>query len=171
MALGEVVNFVGFATRIYALSTDDPIGRTRRPAISAGGLHPIHVLIVSKEINPEVCRYDGESHTLEFLLVRRPSALRRFVARAKCVLPDARGSYLVLLAETEKTSSVYEHPASLLWRDSGALLQTLHLSATAYGLAFCAMGILGHDFVSALFPAVQKVCAVGVASVGRAYGQ
>jgi nitroreductase len=37
----------------------------------------------------------------------------------------------------------YGNSESLVWRDSGALLQTLALAAELYGLGFCPLGILG----------------------------
>jgi hypothetical protein len=50
---------------------------------------------------------------------------------------------LVAVAHIERTLSRYDEGMSLLWRDAGALLATLHLSATELGLASCIVGATG----------------------------
>jgi hypothetical protein len=58
-----------------------------------------------------------------------------------------------------------DRPQSLLWRDAGALSQTLNLTATAYGQAFCALGVLGEQALQAIErPPTTR--ALGVAMIG-----
>ena len=82
------------------------------------------------------------------------------------ILPEASGTAIVLVGYMGRVAAVYERPASLLWRDGGALLQTLALVATAYRLAFCPLGILGAPVVHAIGLSA-RVSAVGVALMGR----
>lgn len=46
--------------------------------------------------------------------------------------------------------SAYADSETLVWRDAGAMLQTLALVAELFGLGFCPLGILGSEVVSAL---------------------
>ena len=82
------------------------------------------------------------------------------------MLPDGRPTYLVLLGETGLVGAAYENPVSLLWRDAGALLATLHLCATSLGLGFCPLGVLGAEFAEAIFPGDATVVGCGVAAIG-----
>jgi hypothetical protein len=83
------------------------------------------------------------------------------------MLPDALCDYLVLLGDPAVTESRYSDSRSLLWRDAGALMQTLHLCATAYRLAFCPAGISGGEIASAIFGTGTRLIGAGVAVVGR----
>lgn len=166
--LREIANLLVFATSAHAQLTGDPFGRTQRPAISAGALHPIHLCIVPMAGTPRAFHYDAHQQALEILSVARRSNLILLVERAKSMLPDAHGSLLVLLAEPEKTRSVYRNSSSLVWRDAGAVLQLLHLCATAYRLAFCPLGMLGSELTRAVFPRGRTIEATGTAVLGRA---
>lgn len=112
-------------------------------------------------------RYDPVGHRLDVLILRAPDALNRLSERMREMLPDANGTGLVLLADAARVEAAYENPNSLLWRDAGALLQTLFLTSTAFRLAFCPLGILGHEIIRALALPIE-VRALGAAIVGRA---
>jgi len=83
------------------------------------------------------------------------------------MLPDARCDYLVLLADPAVTDSCYFDPQNLMWRDAGALMQTLHFCATAYRLAFCPAGITGAEIAASIFGSGSRLIGAGVAVVGR----
>lgn len=83
------------------------------------------------------------------------------------IFPEADCDYLVLLADFALAEAHYERSQSLIWRDAGALMQTLHCCATAYRLAFCPAGILGFELAEVLFGPASRVAGVGVAAVGR----
>ncbi|NOK16003.1 hypothetical protein HMI50_02995 [Corallococcus carmarthensis] len=164
--LREIVNALAFATRPRVLREGDVLSRSRRPSPSAGALHPIELVLVDWRGRPRVMRYDAFSHQLELLIVADPEALRRFIRACGDLLPEVRGTALVLIGHASRTAAVYEMATSLLWRDAGALTQTLFLTATAFRLAFCPLGILGHEVVQALgLPA--DALATGAALIGR----
>lgn len=168
--LSEILRCLSLAMRARQARIDDPYRRTRRPSASAGALHPIHAVLVNSGGTPRAARYDPLSHTLDCLSVRRPDQLRAFRENAQLVLPKARGLWLVFGAERAKTAAVYEQPESLVWRDAGALMQTCHLCATALDLAFCPLGILGHELTPALFGDTPGLMPAGIACVGRHLG-
>jgi Nitroreductase family len=162
--LRELVNAVAFATRPQAVMDGDQFCRSRRPSPSAGALHPVDILLVHGR--SRVFRYVPLTHRLEGLYVEHREHLDAFTSDCLEILPGARGTAVVLVGDVARVAAVYERPLSLLWRDGGALLQTLALVATAYRLAFCPLGILGTPVLQALgLP--EWVSGVGVAIIGR----
>ena len=162
--LRQLVNAVAFCTHPRAVLNDDPYGRSRRPSASAGALHPIDVLFVDRA--SRIFRYVPLSHQLESLRVPRPERLATFTDDCRQVLPTASGTPIVLVGDMGRIAALYHRPASLLWRDSGALMQNLALVMTAYRLAFCQLGILGAEVVHAIGLS-HRATAVGVALAGR----
>jgi nitroreductase len=83
------------------------------------------------------------------------------------LLPDAQSSILVFVADLPRANAIYQRPGSLIWRDAGALLQTISLAATAYRLGSCPLGLLGTEIVDALALPPERALAVGCAVIGR----
>jgi len=133
-----------------------------RPAPSAGAIHPIH-LIFATPGQSSWRRYDGISHAL----IDVPSELdAKEVHRAmQEVLPTVHATLILYAAEVGKTAAKYDHPASLVWRDAGALLAVMGLAAHAQSLAFCPLGVTGEPWVGRLLEQ-QGLFGVGAAFVG-----
>lgn len=139
----------------------DPMRRSRRPALSAGALHPISILLF---FDSTVYRVNADQSVLEELDL--PACVRNsWAAKCKRVLPEADGAFMVLIADMARPMSAYANSESLVWRDSGALLQTLALAAEAHSLGFCPLGILGKEVSDAL-PQGATLLAVGAAAIG-----
>jgi hypothetical protein len=81
------------------------------------------------------------------------------------LLPVDHGALIALVAETGKTAAKYENHCSLVWRDAGVVLGYLSLIAEALDLAFCPLGLTGHDFVAPIAPP-GVLEGVGFALVG-----
>jgi len=165
--LRELVNVIAFATRPRFVRDDESFARSRRLSPSAGALHPIDVLLVDWRGSPRVMRYDTWEHRLELLIVGNAQALGDLAQKCVEILPNTRGTALVLLGDLSTVSAAYENPTSLFWRDAGALLQTLALTATAYRLAFCPLGILGGEVASAIGLDKEHSQSAGAAMIGR----
>lgn len=163
--LAEVANTIAFAVRPRQVLHGDPYRRTRRLSPSAGALHAVEVLLVHGAAR--LFRYAPDTHELERLRILRPKELARFRADCEAILPRSLGTAIVLAGDLDRVAAVYKRPDSLMWRDAGALLQTLALSATAYGLLFCALGTLGTPVLRAIDKEGQ-LSATGVALIGRA---
>jgi hypothetical protein len=162
----DIINALAFATRPRFFKHNDPFNRTLRPAQSAGALHIISTVIVNWKKGGGGCvRYDPFFHKVDFLKLKKNSELQKFKALVKDVIPNSEGSSLVLIADKKLISSVYKNPESLIWRDAGALMQTISMVFSSYRLAFCQLGILGGEIPKALGFSNQMV-AVGVAQVG-----
>lgn len=111
--------------------------------------------------------YDPLAHQIEILVFGKGSKdldeLKRVTAE---ILPGSCGTAIVFLANIDRVAGVYDNPLTLVWRDAGALLQTMFLAATAFRLAFCPLGILGHQVARAL-GLERRLTAVGVMLIGR----
>jgi SagB-type dehydrogenase family enzyme len=165
--LREVLNLVAFSTRPRFVLDGDPFKRTRRLTASAGALHPIETVLFERRGSGRVMRYDPSNHRLELLATKDAGALKRLAENCTDIAPDARGTALILIGDLGRVSGVYENPTSLLWRDAGALLQTLALCARAYRLAFCPLGALGTEILKAVDLGQHNSVAVGIAMIGR----
>jgi hypothetical protein len=133
-----------------------------RPAPSAGAIHPIH-LILRRPQNKAWQRYDSIAHAL----IDVSSSLdAEHVRRAMLeVLPAPEATLILFAAEVGKTAAKYHHPASLVWRDAGALQAVMGFAAHALSLAFCPLGVTGEPWVGELLEH-RGLFGVGAAFVG-----
>lgn len=154
----------GARTRETAIRSDGMLWQ-HRAAPSAGGLHPIELLIVPAN-KATLLRYDPIVHCLDILDNIDVGRLEAATIKLRAVVDWAEATYVVLAADFSRTEAVYDHAKSLVWRDAGAMLVTLHLTATAMDLGFCLLGILGNDVVASLLGS-PTLRAVGVAMVGE----
>lgn len=139
----------------------------RRPALSAGAIHPIHIL-VDHHATGDWKRYDSRRHGLHDV----PGASLLFAElQLQCdkTLAVGAGTRLLLVAEPGKTFAKYHRGESLIWRDAGVLLAMMAMVAEALGCAFCPLGITGEPWVSQLAPPGILI-GVGVALIGGAGG-
>jgi len=116
---------------------------TRRPVPSAGARHPLDLYLLVSEVHglpPGAWRFDAlRCELVETALAHQP-ALDQLSEVLRAPAPPAA---LVAVAHLQRTLSRYPTGISLLWRDAGALLATLQLSATDVGLASCIAGTCG----------------------------
>ncbi len=131
---------------------------------SAGGMHPIHVLLAD-ETGPWL-RYDPLKHALVELTGSDAGAAAGREA-ASSLVELGHGTLIGLLAEPGKTAAKYEHHESLVWRDAGVVLGYMSVMAQALGLSFCPLGITGRPHLTAHLPKASVLEAAGLAVVGR----
>lgn len=132
-----------------------------RAAASSGGIHAVHTVVVS---GAEALAYDPVRHAL--VTLRRVPTVDRLREQVAEILPDARGTILVFAADHAALDRAYESAASLVLRDSGVLLATLHLCATWLELLFCPLGLLCDAFVQDVTEGALS--GAGAAIVGEA---
>lgn len=139
---------------------------TRRPAPSAGAIHPIHVVLAWPKAS-SWHRYDPFDHSLQAF----NGIAQAWEAHANLqqVLPAPNATLVLLAAEVGRTAAKYDHAASLVWRDAGALLATMALAAHALSLAFCPLGVTGEPWTGRLLEE-RGLVGVGAAFLGRAGG-
>lgn len=156
-----VVGALLFALQPRFRKEGDALNRTRGLSLSAGALHPISVLLFDRDA---VFRVNAEALTLDRLKFSE-SSCTAWLMKCRQVLPQADGTFMVLVADMARPQSAYENSESLVWRDAGAMLQTMSLVSELFGLGFCPLGMLGNEVVSAL-PRNENLLAVGAAVIG-----
>jgi SagB-type dehydrogenase family enzyme len=120
-----------------------------RSAPSAGGIHPIELFV--RVPGPDGLNlYDPLAHALASVEVVNNDELFSLDRQVAAAAPTARGTIVILVANTNRAEAAYEGSESLVWRDAGCLMMTLHLVAEYLGLAFCPIGVLGTALVRAL---------------------
>ncbi len=138
-----------------------------RPALSAGAIHPIHIL-VDHHSTGSWQRYDSRLHGLHD--IPGTSVLfENLNQQCEATLANGEGTRLLLVAEPGKTFAKYQRGESLIWRDAGVLLAIMAVVAEALGCAFCPLGITGEPWASRLAP-TGILSGVGVALIGGADG-
>lgn len=134
-----------------------------RATPSAGAIHPIHLVLhfpgdhrwwLYQPQGHYLVEIRGAAHRLEGLL---PSCAE--------VLESDQAVHILFVAEPGKTLAKYQNGCSLIWRDAGALLAVIALSAHAHGLNFCPLGITGEPWASALADQ-GKLVGVGLGLLG-----
>lgn len=135
----------------------------RRPAPSAGAIHPIHVLL-QQNADPRWWLYNPKTHAL-IEAVEADSCLQGLSDHSRNVLPSEAATQILLVAEPGKTAAKYENSCSLVWRDAGALIGIMALTAQALRLNFCPLGITGEPWVFNLGQQGQ-LAGVGMALLG-----
>jgi hypothetical protein len=165
--LREIVNVLAWALRPRFFKLGDPLDRTRRPSVSAGALHPIEFILITRGLFPRTFRYDARRHRLEALVISDRGAIASLWAKSNVILPGASGTLLVAVGDLALVSAAYENPISLIWRDAGAALQTLAFVSAAFRLGFCPLGILGNELLQGIGVRERRLIVAGVSMIGR----
>ena len=166
-SLTEVCSVFSAATTSSFVKESDKLLRSRRPSIASGALHPIEIFFLRSSRSANIFHFGSSTSMVSVAKASRPECLKELWREAENVLPDAVSTLVVLLGRPAVLQAAYSNPQSLLWRDSGALLQTLSMVACSIGLGFCPLGILGSQLLEALPRASEPLEAVGAAWLGR----
>lgn len=137
-----------------------------RPAPSAGGRHPIDVLIVEPTDNGwEVGVYDPFAHCICKLSVDQ-SIVEDFLLELADIVSIQHATILWCVAQPLRTLSKYENGESLVWRDAGVLQGHWSLIAEGLSLSSCLVGITGHEWIRKLLPSGGKLIGMGGCLIG-----
>lgn len=157
----------------HGCRTLEPAGRGRagiktehRASPSAGGLHPVSV----------VCHLRGDDTPPRLYLPRTHQFAVLDGAELGCgadndhdvqqLLGTVNGCTLRFVGDLDKVRAAYENPESLLWRDAGALLATLCLTAEWLGLTAAPLGLVGTQHVRSLGFPTGRFAALGALQIG-----
>ena len=139
--------------------------RMLKPAVSAGALHPIDIIVMD-EVSNEPLLYNDVSRVFETLAVADAEKLPREIAKVRSMAPNARGHLLLLAGHLARVASAYENPSSLLWRDAGAVDQLLAMGAHAAGAAYLPLGGLPHAILQSIRGDSEEILCVGCGLIG-----
>lgn len=155
-----------YAVKPYCIGKDD-YGVTvyRSAAPSAGGRHPIDILVGLKE-GEDRCLYLYQplNHSLRKLVIAEEQQ-RRFFADVERTLAFGESTLLWFSIQYMRTSSKYSNPMSLIWRDVGAQLCCLQQVAKHEGMDSCPVGYLAEDSFERMF-ATDKLMSGGGMIIG-----
>ena len=148
----ELSKFLYYSSKVISQERQ-PSGfvSQQRPSPSAGGRHPIDLLVGKGGEAEDYYIYDPLRHCLLEVHLINPTYQRRLCNEAAASLSTRSATFIFFLGQISRTSAKYENPETLLWRDSGCLLATMGLVAEALGLNFCASGITGNPWIQQLF--------------------
>lgn len=141
----EVANMLVRAARVAGWEQmSDSYISSHRPTPSAGARHPLDLHLLAGEVKGLAsATYVFDAVTCELVLTGGP---RDGTLTKLAEIVGASGpppAAVVAVAHGERTLSRYPGGLSLVWRDAGVLLGTLHLCCTDLGLASCIVGTCG----------------------------
>lgn len=164
--LAQVLDVLRFATAPRGTWAYHGIVRYEAPVISSGALHGIDLLILHNS-TARVLLYNRTMNQLNGLRVTNGKCLADLRRRVRDFTPDFQGTIVGLVADNAKYHAAYDEPESLVWRDSGALLQMIAMTAFAFGLESCPLGLHGGEFVSALDVNAEQLTPCGIVQIGQ----
>ena len=128
-----------------------------RPSPSAGGRHPIDILVSSESLfrNKQLHYYDPYAHQLKAVSFKLELCDKLMAHLLESFPGSENATILWMVAFPERTESKYDNYESLVWRDVGALANTIQLTSTFLRLNSCISGTLGEPIISELFAGIR----------------
>jgi SagB-type dehydrogenase family enzyme len=151
---------------VAELPSQNGISREHRTIPSAGGLHPVHVLVQRCEPGSHpIHYYEPHGHALREIKTDRDACVR-LRDEANSVLNTESGALLWMVADFNKADAIYDNCASLVWRDVGVMIGMLCLIAEALRLSACPLGICGDEWLRGVLDLPDGIHGVGCVVVG-----
>lgn len=148
-----MVQLAALLHRVFRLrgfdEADDGAIKRSRPVPSAGARHPLVPLLLVDDVdglNEGLWRLEPDSATLHHVIDTTSStALERAWAAVMDAgaLADRPPAVVLLAARFDATLARYPGGSTLVWRDAGAAMAMLALTATDLRLASCLLGTAG----------------------------
>lgn len=136
--------------------------QTQRPAPSGGARHSLEIYLLARAVEglpAGAHHYDPFAHTLHRLTpwTDELAAFQQRTVTDPALLDSAPPVSLCLVSLAARTTWKYEGMAlSLIYRDTGCLMQTLSLTATDLGLASCLTGRMEAPLTAPFLPAHHR---------------
>ncbi|WP_066952606.1 SagB family peptide dehydrogenase [Streptomyces lushanensis] len=147
--------------------------QTQRSAPSGGGRHSLEVYLLAREVDGlagGAYHYDPFAHTLHRLSAWTDelAALQRRTVIDAAAMREAPPAGIYLASCAGRTTWKYEGMSlSLVYRDTGCLMQTMCLTATDLGLASCLTGAMETPLTAPfLAPHRDRLIHVGSMALG-----
>lgn len=157
----QLSDILWFTSKVIRANYSKGYILTHRPTPSAGAIHPIDLLISIPNQPLILYYYNPFSHTLNQLKLSE-EIVKSFINHINKNLRLNDATLIWFIAHTNRTASKYENFQSLVWRDAGALLQSIQLTCTAMSLGSCPVGTLAEPFVHHLFNDTNVISAGGI---------
>jgi len=180
LELGELSTLLHHAARVVSVVHNAQRGEgALRPFPTAGARSALEIYVVSSDVSglaPGAHHYDAYEHRLITIRRRDPhqDILMRSVNAATGAKLDREPSVVFLItAVFEQVMWKYRDLGlSLIYKDVGALFQTVYLVATALGLSPCAVGS-GDEAANSRWLGLDPLCEsqVGCFLIGPGSGR
>ena len=140
---------------------------TKRPSASAGARHPIDICILSPILDDskKFYYYNPFEHSLNKLTFKNDK-IKDLKSHLMSILEIDQVTIFCFVAHQKRTEAKYGNPISLIWRDAGALTQSIQLTCTALSINSCPVGSLGEPFISEIFGQSGNVYSAGIMIIG-----
>ncbi|MBM7171854.1 SagB/ThcOx family dehydrogenase [Streptomyces sp. G44] len=148
LPLSHLGVFLARAARVRGSIGPLRFQQTQRPSPSGGGRHSLEAYVIAREVSGLAAgayHYDPFDHTLNRLAPwdDELAALLDTTVTVPAYMEQPPPVSLLLASHAARTGWKYEGLAlSLIYRDTGCLLQTLCLTATDLGLGACPTGTM-----------------------------
>jgi SagB-type dehydrogenase family enzyme len=167
LTLAQLSEFLHWSARVRWTTEDAGQELTLRPSPSGGALHSLEIYPVVTSVSglaPGMYHYDPFGHALE-PVPADPLATAQLAQRAGAATGAPPPQVLLIIAARfSRVMWKYQGMAyALILKDTGALMQTMYLVATAMNLAPCAIGAGDTD----LFTQATTLNPLEEASVGE----
>lgn len=164
--IGLLSSLLWHATQLRERRFDGRFGQWEsRPSPSAGGIHPIRLLVLPLNERDDAGIYDDVEHSLGQIDRSAAAAIALNAISVKALTGALTGTTVQLVADPTRIAACYENHSSLLWRDAGAVTATLCLTAQALGLNAVPVGRHGTEIARA-FGMLSPVLGVGAVHIG-----
>lgn len=142
-------------------------GLQHRGAPSAGGIHPIDLLLLSTDSHNAYV-YDPIAHAMLILETDEDFLTDRIGQHLMDRFQfTGSGVAVIFMAQFSRTMSRYENGESLVWRDSGALLATFYFVTEMLGLACCGIGDSCDYIIDSVLSSAGILRGVGGCVIGQ----
>ncbi len=166
--LGQLSNILWYTAKVKkTLLQDNGYILTHRGTPSAGARHPIDILIIDATLLDSNLPhyYNPIEHSLN--RIDLPAQLvANFFEHVNVIVNTTNATILWFIAHPDRTATKYENPESLIWRDAGALINSIQLTCTALNVSCCPIGSLGEPYISDLFNHQSGVFGAGGVLIG-----
>ncbi len=151
-SLDSLSQILYYAVKPYGIGKDDYDETVYRSAApSAGGRHPIDVLVgLPEERGRHLYLYMPLNHSLQKLSISEDME-QAFYKDVEQTLLFGKSTLLWFSVQYMRTASKYTEPMSLIWRDVGAQLCCLQQAAKYVGMDSCPIGYLAQETFNNMF--------------------
>lgn len=164
LSLENLSELLYFSNKIHELYEEDSgYIASKRTAPSAGGRHPIDLLISMPTTKSErnLAYYNPIDHSLNELNINGQKLVSFFSEINENILIN-NACVIWFSIQTNKTQTKYENCESLYWKDCGALLYCIQIVSNYIGLKSCPLGNLATNGYNNIFKTDQLISGGGI---------
>lgn len=166
--LQQLSNILWYTAKVkQTFVQDNGYVLTHRGTPSAGARHPIDILIIDKVLfdNDLPHYYNPIEHSLNKLDLAT-QIVETFIRHIDTLIDTTNATIMWFVVHPERTAAKYENPESLIWRDAGALINSVQLTCTALNIKCCPVGSLGEPYIGEFFNHQEGIFGAGGLLIG-----